>query len=80
VASFEYSEFFSYRLYDPNATFRKDETKDSMIERILEFKDMINDTMHSMDKREKSVYLSEIEFSGLKAAKTSKTRFKKCFY
>ena len=35
---------------------------------------------HSMDKREKSVYLSEIEFSGLKPAKTSKTRFKKCFY
>ena len=26
---------------------------------------------HSMDKREKSVYLSEIEFSGLKPAKTS---------
>ena len=45
MTSFEYSEFFSYRLYDPNATFRKDETKDSMIERILEFKDMINDTM-----------------------------------
>jgi len=37
-------------------------------------------TVHSMDKREKSVYLSEIEFSGLKPAKTSKTRFKKCFY
>ena len=35
---------------------------------------------HSMDKREKSVYLSEIEFSGLKLAKTSKTRLKKCFY
>ena len=35
---------------------------------------------HSMDKREKSVYLSEIELSGLKPAKSSKTRFKKCFY
>ena len=35
---------------------------------------------HSMEKRKKSVYLSEIEFSGLKPAKTSKTRFKKCFY
>ena len=33
-----------------------------------------------MEKREKSVYLSEIEFSGLKPAKTSKTRLKKCFY
>ena len=28
----------------------------------------------------KTVYLSEIEFSGLKPAKTSKTRLKKCFY
>ena len=28
----------------------------------------------------KNVYLSEIEFSGLKSAKTSKTRLKKCFY
>ena len=36
--------------------------------------------MHSMDKRKKSVYLSEVEFSGLKPAKTSKTRHKKCFY
>ena len=36
-----------------------------------------NELPHSMDKREKSVYLSEIEFSGLKPAKTSKTRFKK---
>ena len=35
---------------------------------------------HSMDKREKSVYLSEIEFYGLKPAETSKTRLKKCFY
>ena len=37
-------------------------------------------TPHSMEKRKKSVYLSEIEFSGLKPAKTSKTRLKKCFY
>ena len=38
------------------------------------------ETSHSMEKRKKSVYLSEIEFSGLKPAKTSKTRLKKCFY
>ena len=37
-------------------------------------------TLHSMEKRKKSVYLSEIEFSGLKPANTSKTRLKKCFY
>ena len=30
-----------------------------------------------MEKRKKSVYLSEIEFSWLKPAKTSKTRLKK---
>ena len=37
-------------------------------------------TVHSMDKREKSVYFTKIEFSGLKPAKNSKTRLKKCFY
>ena len=35
---------------------------------------------HSVEKREKSGYLSKSWFSGSNRAETSKTRFKNCFY